>query len=924
MNKQLYIILCMALLLLALPLTSALSTDGQAAYYKADTSGSFPDAHNGYDGTINGATYITNGKINGAYSFDGDNDYVDLNFGSGLDPTQNRSINFWIKTSSSVASLERWMGVEGSGSLFERIVAFSQDDISFDVRDSLANRVRVSFDGSASGADIFDGTWHMITLVKSGNTANDISWYVDGSSVSTNVVTSSTLTSSTTYGYDFFLGTTDGVGSPAGDYSNITFDEIGFWNISLTSNNVSGLYNSGGGLQYPYTTAGTEYFSISNVENGLNNYNATINNIFYSTTNGTINTNINQTQGILANITIRANTYFNKEYTNYNTSTDLTNVNLTRHPKIVVKDSYDNTNITNDNTNITINGTSYTRGTIDSEGYLYAPYNGTFNVNITSDSYLRNDASRTLTPDTTQNINLDPSRISFQAFEKISGTQIYNFTINDSTNTDTTTNGTATIVLPAGNNQQITFTNTEGYYNTTTTINVSAKDEKTINITTYNHKLTIQAKDFFTNATLTNMTINIVDKNGKGYNETRSTLGNNITFNISNLYNYTSTINLTDYASASANHTNLTSLNSTYTYYLFKENSVYIRIYDEQTGNIINDRNVSVEFISDNLAVENQTDTGALIVEPLLAGFYRIRYSAEEYPERIYFATVTSGSTQTIDVFLLNASVATNITATVNDETGNPVQGSYVKLLRYYLDCNCYLTVEIGQTNYEGSTGLLAQYNSEFYKFIIEYQNTTYLETTPFKITSTSLTFTITLDEVTAGNTLTNIQELSYSLSYNNATNNFKYTFNDPKNAVVKGCLKVYRITPAKQTLYNQTCVESGGATILINAPARNFTTYKAVATADFNDGNGDTTIDVLTHSYGTGGEITGKLGLLLAALIILTMAFIGVWNPTVSVVLTGVTLLIMSVTGLISVANTITIGALATVIIIIILQNKS
>lgn len=62
------------------------------SYYKADTNWSFPDAHWSNDWTINGATFTASGKINGWYSFDGVNDYIDLNYNLS---SSNSTIWFW-------------------------------------------------------------------------------------------------------------------------------------------------------------------------------------------------------------------------------------------------------------------------------------------------------------------------------------------------------------------------------------------------------------------------------------------------------------------------------------------------------------------------------------------------------------------------------------------------------------------------------------------------------------------------------------------------------------------------------------------------------------------------------------------------------------------------------------------------------------
>ena len=572
--------------------------------------------------------------------------------------------------------------------------------------------------------------------------------------------------------------------------------------------------------------------------------------------------------------------------------------------------------------NATINTTTYgtTTGTITT--LLSNNSEELFGINYTFPSFFNQTNvynNINVSTGTHQATNVLQSEIRFQAKIKVSKTYLQNFTVNDSTITNTTTDYNATLNLLTGNNQAITFNNSMGYFNQTLSIDVSNFDNRTHNITIFNHELTIAPRDFFTNASINNFTINISADGG--FYEYYVTSGNNVTFNVTSGYNYTININVTDYASNTTIVTNTTGYNRTTYVQLFKENSLYVRIYDEETGVLITDRNVSVEVISDSLAEENLTDTGALIVENLIADDYRIRYSAREYFERLYFLTVTASATQTVDVYLLNSTKSDNITVTVLDEKSDAVEKANIKLLRYYLSCNCYRTVEIGQTNFEGKTGLRAEYNSEFYKFIIEYEGVTYLETDPFKISSTELTFFITLEQLDPTGTLRAFQNVVYNLTFNNVSNTFRFTFSQVYNQISSGCLKVYRVTPLSTTLFNSSCVNSTGATLLVGVQPLNNSNWQGVASL-FLDGE-EMHIETLFHDYGYGAELKGRLGLFLATLIIGVFALISIWNPTVSVVMMGVGLIMVKSIGLISLSQT-SIMAIIGVIIVIIMLNRS
>lgn len=506
--------------------------------------------------------------------------------------------------------------------------------------------------------------------------------------------------------------------------------------------------------------------------------------------------------------------------------------------------------------------------------------------------------------------------VKFNVSIKINDTNIDSFTINDSTFYIDSVNNISQLFL-LSNVTSVTFVNDLGYYNFTTSVSLQPLDNITINLEAYDQKITFEPFDYFTNATITNMTVNI---SSGSYVESHTTSGDSITFNLTKGHVYSYTLNATGYAvnySVISNNDNGTYYQPVY---LFKENSVYIRVFDEETGQLINYENVSVEFISDDFATANTTSTGALIVEPLISGDYRVRYSSPSYLERLYFTTLISGGTATIDVYLLNKTHSNNITAVVLDEKGDPVEDVYVKMLRYYLSCNCYKTVEVGQTNFNGEAPLRAQYNDEFYKFILEYNDAVYLQTNPFKITSETLTFYISLENLDPTSTLRSFQNLYYTLTFNNDTNSFKYTFSDPNNLMVQGCLNIYLQKVSSDTLINSTCVNSTGASILIGVDEINDTTYRAEATALFGDDN--IIVDILTHSFRSTSDVFGVIGVFLSIFLLIIITFIGLWNKTVSIVLLLLGLVLIAGFGLVKIGITALMGIIG-VGVIVLLQNK-
>ena len=78
--------------------------DGLVAWWKFDeTNGSkaYDSSGNGHDGNLSGGPTWATGKIGGALSFDGGDDYVVTDVTTGLD----FSVSTWVKTSDNYAHI---------------------------------------------------------------------------------------------------------------------------------------------------------------------------------------------------------------------------------------------------------------------------------------------------------------------------------------------------------------------------------------------------------------------------------------------------------------------------------------------------------------------------------------------------------------------------------------------------------------------------------------------------------------------------------------------------------------------------------------------------------------------------------------------------------------------------------------------------
>src|SRR6056297_744506 len=212
-------------------------TPSLTSYYSLqETSGEVIDSHGDNNALNFDVTRGATGIINNAFSFDGDNDVVDINdFGT---TSSDLSFSLWVKTSLS-SGREYFIGIYGDDSLWLGI-----DDGEFFSRSDEAQ--------SWGGPSLDDGNWHHVVVTISGDTTKD---YIDGNLVATNTRSTTFSPSSTD---DVQIGNS-GEGY-SGRYMDGKIDEVGIWDKALNSTEVSTLYEryDTDNLGYPEVIEGAE------------------------------------------------------------------------------------------------------------------------------------------------------------------------------------------------------------------------------------------------------------------------------------------------------------------------------------------------------------------------------------------------------------------------------------------------------------------------------------------------------------------------------------------------------------------------------------------------------------------------------------------------------------------------------------------
>ena len=215
--------------------------DGLQAYYTADNTPN--DALGNFNGTlVNGTTYGT-GIINQGFSLDGVNDYVDFGNVLDFDGSTTFSVSFWVKSNNVTTLTTRVILGKSflSGATSDGWYIYSYGSrLGFHIGATISDRLIIYKDGA------LNTSWNYVTIIYDGSKiAANQKIYINGIDTAFSTFID-TFTGNSNNTESFKIGA-----SNAGQYFNGIVDEVGVWNRVLTPTEVTELYNSGAGKQYP-------------------------------------------------------------------------------------------------------------------------------------------------------------------------------------------------------------------------------------------------------------------------------------------------------------------------------------------------------------------------------------------------------------------------------------------------------------------------------------------------------------------------------------------------------------------------------------------------------------------------------------------------------------------------------------------------
>lgn len=351
---------------------------GLVAYYTLDESSGTTayDYTKNHNGTNYGATVSATGKINTAYDFvSAENDYVNVTNSTAFN-TANLTISAWIKADAlDGRPLAKWENghswiLISTGTYWDFEIANSTTLKSLRITQAL------------------DTDWHLHTITYDGI---NVYYYIDGSLANSTIMGGEI---NTTPSY-IMIGAQSNVDYPFDG----TIDEVGIWNRSLNSTEISDLYNSGAGMSPEYV-----FYQLSPSDNYESISILPVN--FYC--------GVNLTSGTLANISLLTN----ETSWSVKNTTSVTGI----------------TNITNWYRTFSLGSYLWECEACDDTGYCYHSANRTLGIkNIAENSQTYNSSIY----ETEQGIYILNLSYDSSEWSSISGNLIYNGTAYSGTKSGT-------------------------------------------------------------------------------------------------------------------------------------------------------------------------------------------------------------------------------------------------------------------------------------------------------------------------------------------------------------------------------------------------------------------------------------------------------------------------------------------------------
>ena len=301
---------------------------------------------------------------------------------------------------------------------------------------------------------------------------------------------------------------------------------------------------------------------------------------------------------------------------------------------------------------------------------------------------------------------------------------------------------------------------------------------------------TVTAYDSFSGSSIDNFSLTIDNIN---YNTTSGSITTHILNNDTNTYNIIfSGVNL-----ASITYEDVV-VSSNYVATLYSYNSVQINAFDSDTGDIIEDFNISLQ--SGEVYYENSSVDNLTYFPTVLSGEYSVIFTSTNYSVSNYIVTMSEGSYQILNIYASMNATSEDVILTAYDTSSNGILEGVLITQRKILD-GSYVVIESKTTDISGRAQF-TYFENIPYSFIASKDDYT---TKTFQLTPLFDSYTLNMDPSTTTNNDVYNDDVIVTLLDDNFVNGSSwvtYSFLSPL-----GSLEYYNV---EVTLDNGTSYNSG------------------------------------------------------------------------------------------------------------------
>ncbi len=279
-----------------------------------------------------------------------------------------------------------------------------------------------------------------------------------------------------------------------------------------------------------------------------------------------------------------------------------------------------------------------------------------------------------------------------------------------------------------------------------------------------------------------------------------------------------------------------------------------------------------------NFSYENNSEllsSFAFCFEPTYLNYTitsKVEYEATGYAKNYYYLndlTLTNITTN-ISLYLLNSTKATVTQLKVQDDTQRALQDVYISIQKYDAGTDTFYTVGMAKTDFNGQDIVYLNFYNTFYRYTLVQNGIVIYSTSTSKIDSSPVIFSVPKNYVAGFREFDDVQ---YSFSYNNITENFILSYTLASGSQISMCMKVVRRSFSNDTTICNTCETSSSATIYCSISGLQNGTYVAQVYATGSLGFKDilTTFKGAVNTiYDAIGNIDGTIYAIMFGLVIL------------------------------------------------------